>query len=276
VRACAREASLLKEFVSVFFCLIDLPIRDGIVIPNRIGFGNGIRILRRHAVERAPPIREGRRNLLQSLLDGSAMLRVVGWRPDRVRFSGRGRAVGHLDHRRRRRLVAPAHLAGPGDNNHPTWSPDGRFIYFNSNRSGIPAVWRALTTDGSERQVTNAVAARSEVSADGRWLYYQRLVQAASPLLSIRLAGGPERTVIDCVPRYGFAIGSAGVYHLGCGAVTTVPLLLLDPATGHDRLLGTVDGPIGTGLTVSADGRTILYTKLAGQGNDLFLIDNFR
>jgi hypothetical protein len=51
--------------------------------------------------------------------------------------------------------------------------------------------------------------------------------------------------------------------------------LLRDTVTGRDRLLGTLDRP-GPGLTVSADGKTILYSKMIGEGSDLILIENFR
>ena len=163
----------------------------------------------------------------------------------------------------------------PADDIHPTWSRDRRFVYFNSNRTGTQTLWRVSATGGPEAQITRTAAARSEESADGTLLYFQRIVQGASPLVAVSVAGGPERTVIDCVPRYGFAIGRAGIYHLACGASRDVPLRLLDPATGHDRLLGTLEGPLGNGLTVSDDGKTILFTKLIGEGRDLVLIENF-
>jgi hypothetical protein len=90
------------------------------------------------------------------------------------------------------------------------------------------------------------------------------------------LPGGAERTVLDCVLSGGYAVGPSGIYHLACGAdPRAVPLSVLDPATGRDRLLGTVER-YAMGLTVSADGQTILYTKQVGEGSDLVLIENFR
>jgi hypothetical protein len=87
---------------------------------------------------------------------------------------------------------------------------------------------------------------------------------------------GILRAVLDCVPRYGYAVGAAGVYHTACGGdPRAVRLSLLDPATGRDRLLGSLDWP-GMGLSVSADRKTILYTKVVGEGSDLVLIENFR
>jgi hypothetical protein len=76
------------------------------------------------------------------------------------------------------------------------------------------------------------------------------------PLLAMPLPGGAERPVLDCVLSGGYAVGPSGIYHLACGAdPRAVPLCVLDPATGRDRLLGTVERP-AMGLTVSADGKT--------------------
>jgi hypothetical protein len=58
-------------------------------------------------------------------------------------------------------------------------------------------------------------------------------------------------------------------------------------ATGRDRLLGKLEPKSATpqarqrlnvvyGLTVSPDGKTILYTKLENLGSDLMMIENFR
>ena len=52
------------------------------------------------------------------------------------------------------------------------------------------------------------------------------------------------------------------------------PLFLLNPATGRQRLLGKL-GP-GPGLTVSPDGKTILFARIVGGGHDLMMIENFR
>ena len=48
----------------------------------------------------------------------------------------------------------------------------------------------------------------------------------------------------------------------------------LDPSTGQSRLLGTLEE--GVGLTVSPDGKTILYDEAVGEGSDLMMIENFR
>ncbi len=161
----------------------------------------------------------------------------------------------------------------------PTWSHDSRFVYFSSDRAGAETIWRIPVAGGPEEQVTQTGGGRCEEAADGETLFFQRATFANSPLLAVSLAGGQERTVIDCVPRFGYALGRAGIYHEGCGGdPRAVPLLLRDTATGRDRLLGTLEraGESGRGLTVSADGKTILYAKQIGEGSDLMLIENFR
>ncbi len=166
--------------------------------------------------------------------------------------------------------------SSPAPHNSPTWSRDGRFVYFSSARPGTETIWRVPVAGGPEEQVTHTGGARCEEAADGQTLFFQRAPFGDSPLLAVSLAGGQERTVIDCVRTWGYALRQAGIYHFGCGGDPgAVPLLLRDTATGRDRLLGTLDRP-GGGLTVSADGKTILFTKVVGEGSDLVLIENFR
>jgi Tol biopolymer transport system component len=170
--------------------------------------------------------------------------------------------------------------SSPASHGMPTWSHDGRFVYFTSDRGGAAeTIWRVPAAGGPEEQVTHTGGGRCEEAADGQTLYFQRAIAGvgSSPLLAVSLAGGQERTVIDCVPGWSYALGRAAIYHEGCGGdPRAIPLLLRDTATGRDRLLGTLEGPAGPGLTASADGKTILYTKVVGEGSDLVLIENFR
>jgi len=52
--------------------------------------------------------------------------------------------------------AAPRRLADPGgDATSPRWSPDGKFIYFLSERSGDGQIWRMAVDGGSATRVTH-------------------------------------------------------------------------------------------------------------------------
>jgi TolB protein len=123
-------------------------------------------------------------------LDGSAPIRTVvddpaarsywhGWSPDgatlayvRVGLGDGGYDIWAKD------LAGGAPrplIVGPGVDDGPEYSPDGRHLYFNSTRSGAMALWRA-NADGSDPvQLTRDPARRDwfpHVSPDGKWLVY--------------------------------------------------------------------------------------------------------
>ena len=68
------------------------------------------------------------------------------------------------------------------------------------------------------------------------------------------------------------------MYYVACDPSPNPAVHVLDLQTGRDRRLGTLDGiaerPVG--LSVSPDGRTIVYPKVTTQNADLMLIENFR
>jgi Tol biopolymer transport system component len=168
---------------------------------------------------------------------------------------------------------------GPGDQNEPSWSRDGRFVYFAARPAGAQDfdVWRIPAAGGAEERITRNGGGTAFESIDGKTLFFMRRVSEPSPLLALPLAGGPEREIAKCV--VGFAVGPAGLYSLECSdgeqAFEQAPVFLRDPATGRGRLLGKLDQAV-RGLTVSPDGKTILFTKLVGEGSDLMMIENFR
>jgi tricorn protease-like protein len=95
----------------------------------------------------------------------------------------------------------PARLtSSPGADRHPTWSPDGRYIAFDSERSGNFEVY-LMEADGSdERRMTlnPAVDSRPTFSPDGRHLLFQseRTTRGGRGIFRIPLAGGNiERSV---------------------------------------------------------------------------------
>jgi Tol biopolymer transport system component len=88
----------------------------------------------------------------------------------------------------------------------PDYSPDGQFIYFNSDRTGAMRLWR-MKADGSDQQMITSDEAYGDwfphPSPDGRWLVflsYDKTVKGHPPNKDVALrlmpaAGGPARVL---------------------------------------------------------------------------------
>ena len=55
---------------------------------------------------------------------------------------------------------------------------------------------------------------------------------------------------------------------------SSIQFLSLD--TNQTRSIATFEKPLGFGLAVSPDGRSILYTQIEQAGSELMLVENFR
>ena len=161
----------------------------------------------------------------------------------------------------------------------PSWSRDGRFVYFASNRTGRYEVWRVPGGGGTEEQVTRDGGVVPFESLDGRTLYYQ--ARPDGPLLARPTSGGGPRTVSSCAPGAdGWAVGPHGVYHVDCTAAGAAAsrqqtLRYWDAATGRDRLVATLEADGILGLSVSPDGQSLLYGR-SMPSSSLMMIENFR
>jgi hypothetical protein len=114
----------------------------------------------------------------------------------------------------------------------------------------------------------------SEESSDGKTLFFQ--ARGRTPLFAHPLAGGPDRKLLECA--VGFAVAQGGVYYAACSDGADKALHRLDLATGQDRVLGNLEKfRVAAGLTVSADAKTILYSRWTRLPNsDLMLVEGFR
>jgi eukaryotic-like serine/threonine-protein kinase len=168
--------------------------------------------------------------------------------------------------------------ADQGDQVVPTWSRDGRWIYYSWWQADTRDIWR-LPADGGvpERLTHGAGGAFACESADGKSLLFQPK-DADSPLMTMALPSGEARQLIPCVKKSAFGVGPRGVYYVPCDPNPDPPLYVLDPKTGRSTQLGRLDGlferPLG--LSVSPDGNTIIYPKQVLSRADLMLIENFR
>jgi hypothetical protein len=96
-----------------------------------------------------------------------------------------------------------------------------------------------------------------------------------SPLFALPLAGGPATKLLDCVSGYSFAVVQGGLYYAACGRGPDTQLRLLQPESGRDSVVGTLE-KFRFRMTAAADGRTFLYASMTRSGSDLMLVEGFR
>jgi Tol biopolymer transport system component len=168
---------------------------------------------------------------------------------------------------------------GPFDDAMPAWSRDGRFLYYREDRADGYDLWRRpIGGAGPAVRVTQGGGFRGVESPDGRTFVFATR-DDESPILAQPVAGGPARTLVACAITRTLTAGPDGIYYLGCPAeAPSSPVFRIDPDTGTTRLLGTagVNGGFVPGMTVSPDGRRILFTRRVTEGSDLMLVEDFR
>lgn len=166
-----------------------------------------------------------------------------------------------------------------GDQTVPTWSRDGRWIYFSAIRGGPWDIWRIGASGGANERVTrNGSGLLALESSDGDSLVYQ-LRRRDAPVVVKSLRDGSEQQVAACAKDSAFDVGRGGVYYVACGRGTDLSVHVVNPVTGQERLLGTLERfgyPYPISLSVSPDGTEILYVKSVSSNADLMLIENFR
>jgi Tol biopolymer transport system component/DNA-binding winged helix-turn-helix (wHTH) protein len=176
---------------------------------------------------------------------------------------------------------SPHRLTGAGDQTAPTWSHDGRWVYFSENRGGGRDIWRVPAGGGSAERVTHSgTGFLAYETSDGTSLLYQPAFGNAA-LLAMPLVGDrTPRRLVECVRPAAFVPVGRSVVYVACGAGATPSLRSIDRTTGRDQLLGALEHfppeALGISLAVSPDRRTILFRGLLRRGGDLMLIEGFR
>lgn len=161
----------------------------------------------------------------------------------------------------------------------PSWSRDGKWIYYSSDQTGRYEIWRIPAGGGPAQKITRNGGYAGFESTDGKILYYTMLDQKNSSysLMAKPLDGSPERKILDYVSMNDFEVFEDGIYYIARRREEKqFSLKFYDFSTGASRLLTQFEGPRQAGLSLSPDRKTALFTKSATSGTDLMLIENFR
>lgn len=163
----------------------------------------------------------------------------------------------------------------------PSWSGDGRWIYFNSNRSGRGEIWKLPANGGQAVQVTRGGAFEGFESPDGKLFYFSK-GRGIYGLWAVPVDGGEERPVPE-LNRAGYyrswGVLPEGIYFISKETTPRQTVKFFSFATRRIAPLVTVEKePLWwqPGLSLSPDGRRLLYAQLDHEIYEILLVENFR
>jgi tricorn protease-like protein len=218
---------------------------------------------------------------------GGAGVLVGGWSPDGTKVVFEASVAGNsdvyvvgVDGGHLRRLTSDSSIDGV-----PTWSGDGRWIYFASTRAGtVPDIWRMAPDGGQAVRMTHHGGFEPRESPDGKSVFYLDrhpaglAVNDTARLMRLPRDGGAEELVLDRVRPFLWSVTDTGIVF----ATREQDVDAVDVYRFSDRRvaragrLGFQIPGIFRNMTVSDDGRHALTTKLVRFDADLMRLDNFR
>lgn len=166
----------------------------------------------------------------------------------------------------------------PGaDNLSPSWSRDGKWLYFASKR-GTEAfqIWKMPVQGGDPVQLTRHGGISAVESPDGRYLYYSKFEEGG--VWRMTTQGRDETQVLDLSgdgwPNW--ALGSEGIYFLKFSKSSPPTVQFLSFATGKTHIVWTLEREPGWGIDISGNGKSIIFTQDDFAESNLMMVENFR
>lgn len=156
----------------------------------------------------------------------------------------------------------------------PSWSHDGKWIYYCSTRTGQPQIWKMPAAGGAEIQITKLGGSVAFESFDGKDIYYSK----GNELWKIPVQGGAEVRVLESLFLNSFAPVKRGLYFLEASQPSDLnpQLKFLDVATHAVTTVAAIPGPVSQEISVSPDERWLFFNKFDQISSELMLIENFR
>lgn len=205
----------------------------------------------------------------------------------RARWSPNGRYIAFEFHPNEHSEISIVEVPGgvphlvptiPGaDNLSPSWSRDGKWLYF-ASKTGTDAfqIWKIPVQGGAAVQLTRHGGISAVESIDGRYLYYSKFEEGGVWRMPVQ--GRDETQVLDIGgdgwPNW--ALSSEGIYFLKFSKLSHPTIQFLSFATGKTHPLWTLEREPGWGIGVSSNGKSIVFTQDDFAESNLMMVENFR
>jgi len=175
----------------------------------------------------------------------------------------------------------PPRLLVPSDthaNVCPSFSRDGKWVYFASTRTGHFQVWKVSSEGGTPVQVTRLGGHAAIASCDGKLIYYAKMQYANPEIWQIPTNGGPEKLLsplLNPVTWAAWSVTERGIVFAHPSGHDRPAVGLFDPNTHRVTNLASLQIP-PFWLTASPDAQSILYDQPGWQQAQIMLVENFR
>lgn len=159
----------------------------------------------------------------------------------------------------------------------PAWSHDGKWIYFTSDVNEGHRVYRSSAQGGhAQMLISDNRGTRPEESADSKYLYVGsrefdfelRKLPLANPKSGLQTEG-----TVRVLGKTLWQLTPSGVYFVPHEAPRT--MRFFDFATSKTRDVFTAEKDFDDGISVSPDGRYILYSQVDAVNADIMVMDKY-
>jgi len=164
-------------------------------------------------------------------------------------------------------------------NNLPNWSRDGRWIYFvNGEDAHVPEIWKVSSEGGRAIKIAATEATFPLESPDGQYVYFARKRR----LWRAKTDGSAEQQV-DGMPdlqvnRDTWVPTRSGIYFMA-DANHQTEVRFFEFSSRRVKKVFTLDKSLpgwSGGISISSDGKWLLYPQLDTLSSDLMMIENWK
>lgn len=166
----------------------------------------------------------------------------------------------------------------PSSDYNPTWSSDGKYAYFTSDRTGRFQIWRIEIETGNVKQITMDGGHRA-IEVDGKRLFFAKKHIDGLYELDLTAAKSQERLITERLSALDWRnwdlIGKR-LYYIERKNQKNALLRRVDLATGADEVIRTMNNvPLESGLSVTSDETSAYVTTIISAEADLMLLEGF-
>ncbi|WP_187142979.1 PD40 domain-containing protein [Terriglobus albidus] len=156
----------------------------------------------------------------------------------------------------------------------PSWSRDGRYIYFDTTRGGAPAIWRRDLQTNQNQVIAPAGFMIGIESPDGKRLFYQENEQRHVWVSDPDGSSPRQLSQVSPTPDLDWTLIGTSVYFASSTSTGGTDILAFDLSNEKLKKLGHVSQNLALGtpsFVISPDGLTLLYAAIDNSSSEIKL-----